>query len=401
MSSILNSTNNNQSSSRTRTLAFLIFLLIGCAMFISLNFEVTKLRREVTDLRRNVEHQEEHFQHQPTTTISSSSSSTSSSMITNNDDLSTTTTKFEQAMLKLLRTQAAKDAIMDLGKSPPPIETVPYELKGKKDDRGIDKGGLYGGLSTESAKVGGFTLNDTDGQSFLLWEFLIKVINIKSMMDIGCGRGISTKFMLDRGVKVLCVEGSNDAIKHSLLPKNLIVNHDYNRGPWFPDETFDFAWSVEFLEHVGRPYFDNYIVTFKQAALVFVTHSLWGGYHHVEVHSDFWWFRSRFEAHGFVYSEQLTTLFRDIVGRGQSDRYTGQHLSGTSEVFINPRVASKRRHRHLFGGPGCFDGEKTLPCEGLDLLPPEFRPVWVGRSINPQVEVPLMSVMTKENIERG
>jgi len=54
------------------------------------------------------------------------------------------------------------------------------------------------------------------------------------------------------GAKVLCVEGSHDAVMKSLLPPDLIVEHDFSRGPWWPEETFDAVWSVEFLEHVAR-----------------------------------------------------------------------------------------------------------------------------------------------------
>ena len=37
-------------------------------------------------------------------------------------------------------------------------------------------------------------------------------------------------------------------------------------------------------EHVGRNYQPNYVTAFRKAALIFVSHSNWGGWHHVEVH---------------------------------------------------------------------------------------------------------------------
>ena len=43
------------------------------------------------------------------------------------------------------------------------------------------------------------------------------------------------------------------------------------------------CWSVEFLEHVGRQYINNYMETFRSCAMVFATKSGWGGWHHVEV----------------------------------------------------------------------------------------------------------------------
>jgi hypothetical protein len=64
--------------------------------------------------------------------------------------------------------------------------------------------------------------------------------------------GFSTKHFLDRGARVLCVEGSHDAVTASLLPSNVVVEHDFSRGPWWPEKTYDAAWSIEFLEHVGE-----------------------------------------------------------------------------------------------------------------------------------------------------
>ena len=114
-------------------------------------------------------------------------------------------------------------------------------------------------------------------------------LGIKSVIDVGCGKGISTKEFQNRGARVLCVEGSHDAVQQSLLSKELVVEHDFTRGPWWPSETYDAAWSVEFLEHVGRPYMLNYLPVFKKCALIFVTSSGFGGWHHVEVHEHYWW----------------------------------------------------------------------------------------------------------------
>ena len=85
---------------------------------------------------------------------------------------------------------------------------------------------------------------------------------------------------------VQCAEGSHDAVMQSIVPNvnEHVVEHDFSRGPWWPDRTVDAAWAVEFTEHVGRNYQPNYITAFRKAALIFVTHSNWGGWHHVEVH---------------------------------------------------------------------------------------------------------------------
>lgn len=69
----------------------------------------------------------------------------------------------------------------------------------------------YGGKG-EKLHLGGFTANDTDGQSPALWMWMLKVLTVKSFLDVGCGKGISTRFFMDHGADVLCVEGSHDAV---------------------------------------------------------------------------------------------------------------------------------------------------------------------------------------------
>jgi SAM-dependent methyltransferase len=157
--------------------------------------------------------------------------------------------------------------------------------------------------------LGGFTDFDPAGLSDNVFNWMLGPLGIKSVIDVGCGKGVSTSEFKKKGAHVLCVEGSHDATSQSLLLAHEVVEHDFARGPWWPSETYDAAWSVEFLEHVGRPYMQNYLPIFKKAALLFVTSSGWGGWHHVEVHPHSWW-RHRFEAQGFVFSEELTLKVR-------------------------------------------------------------------------------------------
>ena len=49
------------------------------------------------------------------------------------------------------------------------------------------------------------------------------------LLLLGCGKGFSTTEFLNRGAKVLCVEGSHDAVEQSLLPPDLVVEHDFTR----------------------------------------------------------------------------------------------------------------------------------------------------------------------------
>ncbi|KAL7543766.1 hypothetical protein ACHAXR_013076 [Thalassiosira sp. AJA248-18] len=257
------------------------------------------------------------------------------------------------------------------------------------DEEASIKRNFYGGKG-DKAHLGGFTAFDPMGVSPTLWTHMVNHLGIKSLLDLGCGRGVSTSWFIIHGLEyVVCAEGSHDAVTQSLLPtienvpegtKYDLVEHDFSRGPWWPSRTVDAAWCVEFTEHVGRNFQQNYYTAFRKAALIFVTHSQHGGWHHVEVHSHSWW-QVKMEAMGFVYSDILTNEMKkkahedknradlvkvmkqhwtkDRIERTQNrtKHNIAQHLWTTLQVFINPLVASLPEHAHLFAEHGCLIGK--------------------------------------------
>mmetsp|Transcript_22327 Transcript_22327/g.34246 ORF Transcript_22327/g.34246 Transcript_22327/m.34246 type:complete len:377 (+) Transcript_22327:82-1212(+) len=253
---------------------------------------------------------------------------------------------------------------------------------------------FYGGKG-DAKHLGGFTTYDGDGVSPAVWKYMIETLGVHSILDVGCGRGISTSWFALHGLDTLCVEGSHDAIERTMVPKELnpekiIVEHDFARGPWWPSRTVDAVWCVEFLEHVGRNYQQNYIPAFRKAALIFTTHSKWGGWHHVEVHDDLWW-KTKMESYGFLFSPELSNMIRDIGKAEINDGSVGPngkpfrpvHVNMSMMVFINPSVASMPEHQHLFAEHGCYynDDLKNVKCgEGVvkkdtTALPSEYLPL--------------------------
>jgi hypothetical protein len=182
----------------------------------------------------------------------------------------------------------------------------------KEEDKRI-KREIYGGKG-DAKHLGGFTEIDTQGISPAAWKHMVTYFGVKSLLDVGCGRGISTSWFVLHGVDALCVEGSHDAVANTMLPdpSKQIVEHDFSRGPWWPSHTVDAVWCVEFLEHVGRNFHHNYLPAFRKAALIFATNSRWGGWHHVEVHDDIWWI-SKFQSYGFIYSPELSEMVRRVA----------------------------------------------------------------------------------------
>jgi hypothetical protein len=212
---------------------------------------------------------------------------------------------------------------------------------------------IYGGVG-DAKHLGGFTEIDLQGISPAVWKHMVTYFGVKSLLDVGCGRGISTSWFVLHGVDALCVEGSHDAVLNSMLPEpsKQVVEHDFSRGPWWPSRTVDAVWCVEFLEHVGRNFHHNYLTAFRKAALIFATNSQWGGWHHVEVHDDIWWI-SKFQSYGFVYSPGLTEMVKSVATKEMrsgiismtGDKYNAQHLYSTMKV----RVGSHEYSRNFLG----------------------------------------------------
>ena len=105
---------------------------------------------------------------------------------------------------------------------------------------------IYGG-SRDPVHVGGFTSSDIQTQSTNVWNMLLGSLAVRSVIDVGCGRGFSASYFHSFGAKVLCIEGSSDAIAQSFLSRDQIVEHDYTLGPYWPEETYDACYSTEFL----------------------------------------------------------------------------------------------------------------------------------------------------------
>jgi hypothetical protein len=82
----------------------------------------------------------------------------------------------------------------------------------------------------------------------------------------------------------------------------------------------------------------------KKAAIIMVTYSAWGGWHHVEVHPDGQYWLYRFAAQGFVYLPELTTKVKQLSSGSRNDGFNAQHLWLHLMVFVNPRVASLPEH---------------------------------------------------------
>lgn len=146
-----------------------------------------------------------------------------------------------------------------------------------------------------------------------LWQAVIDRFGIRSVIDVGCGEGYSTKFFAEHGLQVLGVEGGAEAISNSPV-KHLIVHHDYTKGPYKPPMSYDLAWCCEFVEHVDERYVENFLATFAAAKYCLVTHAFPGqeGYHHVNCQLPEYWV-ARMAGIGFRHDPDVTEWLRTLT----------------------------------------------------------------------------------------
>ena len=133
-----------------------------------------------------------------------------------------------------------------------------------------------------------------DGATYYptMWQFMVDKLNIKSMIDVGCGAGYAVDYFKDVGVKAHGVEGCREAIERGLLSPDEVTHHDYeNNGPFVPNQEYDLVWSCEFVEHVEERAMYNFFATFKKGKYLAITYAYpgQGGHHHVnEQHANYW-----------------------------------------------------------------------------------------------------------------
>ena len=139
--------------------------------------------------------------------------------------------------------------------------------------------------------------------------YLKKIIEFKSFLDIGCGPGGVIDYLQSNyNTKCLGIDGDN-----SILRKNsdVIFIHDYTSDKYTPDEIYDLAWCVEFVEHIPAEFKENYFSTFLSAKYLFMTYAPEGksGYNHVNCQNEDYWIKE-LENINFSIDWDITIMLR-------------------------------------------------------------------------------------------
>ena len=127
-------------------------------------------------------------------------------------------------------------------------------------------------------------------------DYIIKVLPIKTMVDVGCGPGGMVQVAKEMGLDAYGIDG-DETVSPDVL-------YDFDDGP-LEIENVDLAWSIEFLEHIEEKYLDNVFSVFKKCKYVFCTHNEKPGPWHYNCRPNEYWLEV-FDSYGFRYDAEMT-----------------------------------------------------------------------------------------------
>jgi len=181
---------------------------------------------------------------------------------------------------------------------------------------------------TEESHLGGFIKGGDPATLYPeLWEWLVKELKVKSVLDVGCGDGQALKVFRSLGCST--VKGIDGVPQ----PGNTdIFAHDFTKGVYNPNRKFDLCWSCEFVEHVEEKFIPNFIPCFTAAKMVLLTHAFPGqaGHHHVNCQLPTYW-QGIMASLGFRFDVILTAKARQMAGINQSPH---NHFVRSGMVFV-------------------------------------------------------------------
>lgn len=179
--------------------------------------------------------------------------------------------------------------------------------------------------------LGGFIAEGNSSTfSDVVWNYLIKTYDIKSMLDVGCGAGWAIKHFLEKGIDSYGVEGFPDIEEYCVCSMDRITIVDYEEQEYVPDREFDLIWSCEFVEHVKESCMENFLKTFDKGKYIAMTHATPGqaGHHHVNCKAEKYWVE-HIEKRGFKFNEKESKNLRAIA----NSKPYGAHIKKTCLFF--------------------------------------------------------------------
>lgn len=141
--------------------------------------------------------------------------------------------------------------------------------------------------NTDNPHVGG-NLLEGDPWTFCpgVWNYVIDRFAVKSVLDLGCGLGYSSRYFSRKNLDVVAVDGMIENVQNSIYPSTLC---DLTKGR--VTARVDLVHCQEVVEHIEEQYIDNLLASLTCGKVILMTNALpgQGGYHHVNEQPIEYW----------------------------------------------------------------------------------------------------------------
>jgi SAM-dependent methyltransferase len=143
-------------------------------------------------------------------------------------------------------------------------------------------------------------------------DFVISEIKPKTMLDVGCGTGVSLAYFVQSGVDARGLEGSALAIAKAKHPDRIRL-HNLEKAIDL-GQRFDLVWSFEVAEHLHPRFADEFVDTLTRHGNVVVMSAArpgQGGEGHFNEQEPEYWIE-KFRQRGLRLDERLTQKIRTL-----------------------------------------------------------------------------------------
>ncbi len=137
-------------------------------------------------------------------------------------------------------------------------------------------------------------------------DIIILELKPSSILDIGCGTGVSLMYYLNNNIDALGVENSAIAIAQSPA-KEKILKHNLNKELNLQKQ-FDLVWSFEVIEHIHPDYEFNFLKTLTNHSnriILSAARPGQGGHGHFNEQEPEYWIK-KFNLLGYKYESELS-----------------------------------------------------------------------------------------------